>query len=389
MLTVLVTLVVTGVIGATLVLTGVYDRALELIRGDAEQTDDPATVPVEERQLSAILVTYDEQTASAEASRVLVLAADRQTGEGTVLLVPTATVVDVPGRGSFELGEAQTLGGGQLVGTSLENLLGARFDGTLEVPIQGWASLLERAGGFTVDVRSRLVQREEDGGQVRFEPGQQFLDGPRLAEYLAFEADNETQLEALLRVQQVVNGLLDVVAAEPESLDRMFADDTVLEGGDQQLLRDLLEELADARLGDQLTVLTLPVSPLAGGEDVYQADTERMERLVDEHFAGSRPDDAVGAGRALQILNGNAEPGIGQVVAEQLRDGGYRVVLTGNADNFDHETTRIIVYEETAEQVAIAQDIQTRLGVGEIVRSEVPQSVVDITIIVGHDFLDE
>ncbi len=88
----------------------------------------------------------------------------------------------------------------------------------------------------------------------------------------------------------------------------------------------------------------------------------------------------------MEILNGNGAEAVGQDVAERLRGGGYRVVLTGNADSFDYETTLIVVYDDTPEQLAMAEDVRERLGVGEIQRSATPQSVVDATIVVGADF---
>jgi polyisoprenyl-teichoic acid--peptidoglycan teichoic acid transferase len=96
--------------------------------------------------------------------------------------------------------------------------------------------------------------------------------------------------------------------------------------------------------------------------------------------------DASGTRMAVQILNGNARPGIGQDVADALADGRYRIVLTGNADRFTYRETRILIYSDDPTDLAAAQDISERLGVGVIERSGTPQSVVDVTIIVGADF---
>jgi polyisoprenyl-teichoic acid--peptidoglycan teichoic acid transferase len=156
---------------------------------------------------------------------------------------------------------------------------------------------------------------------------------------------------------------------------------------DRELAAALLTELADARARERVTTLTLPVSPLGTGrDDLYRVDAARASQLIDERLAASRPTETAGAGRSLQVLNGNGIPGIGQQVAERLQPGGYRILLTGNADRFTHEVTRIVVYDDSAEQLAVARDIQERLGTGEIERSGTPQSVVDVTIVVGRDF---
>ncbi len=45
----------------------------------------------------------------------------------------------------------------------------------------------------------------------------------------------------------------------------------------------------------------------------------------------------------------------------------------------------LIVYDDAADVFAAAESILQALGVGSIVLSDTPQSVVDITIVVGAD----
>jgi polyisoprenyl-teichoic acid--peptidoglycan teichoic acid transferase len=370
-----------------LIASGAVDRARDIVAPEREP--DHAEL-AGGRQPTLALVTYEAGAEDAGARSIAVLAHDRETGEGTVLLVPPSTIADVPGHGSFGVGEAFAFGGASLTGVTLENQLGIRLDQVLAVSGEQWASLFDRVGGYEVEVAGELVAPVEDGGgQVRFQPGPQHLDGPRLAEYLLFRAEGETELDALPRAQRVLTGLLDRLAEEPALLDAAFPDeDPELDADDPELVRQLLGELAQARAADGVVTLTLPVSPLGSGrEDVYRLDAARLTQLVEDRLAPSRPTGEAGAGRNLQILNGNGIPGVGQVVAERLQPGGYRVLLTGNADSFDYDTTRIVVYDDSREQLAIARDIRDRLGVGEIERSGMPQSVVDVTIVVGADFL--
>ena len=378
------------VIGAIVIaagaVSGVMDHAIDRlvpaapVVADADPTGDP--------QPSLVLVTHDETDPSGQARGLVVLAYDREAHEGTIVLVPTATIADVPGYGSFQLREAFALGDAPLVDVSLANLLGVRFDGAASLSVAGWSALLDRVDGYEVEVRSRLVESTDDGNVVRFEPGEQHLDGSRLAEYLTFRAEAETELETLPRVQDVLLGLFDRIAAEPELLETMFAErTTMIEGADPELVRTLFEQLASARADGRVTTVTLPVATLGSGrEDSYRLDAPRAATLVGERLAASRPDEGAGVGRGVQILNGNGVPAIGQRVAERLSDGGYRIVLTGNADDFDYETTRIVIYGDSPEQLAVAEDVRDRLGVGEIQRSATTQSVVDVTIVVGADF---
>lgn len=347
-------------------------------------------------QPTVVFATYDEADASAGASQVTVVGWDRATGVGTMLLVPTATVADIPGHGLLPLGRAYGFGEGPLLDATLDNLLGVDLDGVVGVSRAGWAALLSRVGGFTVTVPERLVERSDDGsGRTRFEAGEQYLDGPRLAELLTFRSSGESELDAVSRVQTVLTGLLETIADDPVVLDAMFGDGAPMlempDGLGAAELREVFAGLAEAATEDELTVRTLPVTPLGGGEDgSYRMDRERAQSFITSHFAASVPLTAEATvGRSLEIRNGNGRPGAGQRVAQLLIPLGFRVVLTGNADRFDHRETRILIYDDDPEQLAVAEEIQAALGVGRIELSQVPQDIVDVTIVVGQDFADD
>lgn len=385
---------------------------------DEPELDVPDAAPGDP-QPAVTVVTVAEGPDGPEAVSIALLAVDRDSGEGTVLLVPTATITDIPGHGSFRLRQAFDFGGGSLVGVSVDNLLGIRSDAVVTVTEEGWASLLEPLGGAAVTLSEPLVERDADGGGTTLLPaGSQTVDAAGLATLLTFRAAGESELDMLPRVQTALLAVLDRLREDPARIDTVFADGApelevsstiapsdaapeatatddgeIVEGADapeavgSDLVRTVLAELAAARADDAVTTLTLPVSPLGTGtEDAYRPDADRIQALVDDRLAASEPEPGVAGGRTLQVLNGNGVPGIGALVAEVLQPAGYRVLLTGNADRFDHQVTRIVVYDEEPETLAAARDVRDRLGVGQIERSGTPQSVVDMTIVVGTDF---
>ncbi len=361
-----------------------FDRG----RSGMTSADDDAAASGGQR--AVLFVTFDERDPTRGAALAFVLARDPRTDESTLLFIPTATVADIPGHGLDRIERAYSFGQGALVGSTVENLLGLDLDGVVEVSRQGWASLFGRAGRLTVEVSERLVATEPDGNRrVRFEPGRQPLDGPRLAELLTFQGEAESDLDRLPRVRRVLNTLLEALAAQPGILEAVFADgapmlDTTVPADE---LQSLLQAAATAHVEDQLAVFTLPVSPIgSGGDGSLRVDRERAVQLVADRFADSIPVAQGSGGRRVQILNGNGEPGIGQQVAERLLPAGFRIVLTKNADRFDHDETRILVYEDRPEQLQLADQIRDLLGVGRVEISRTPQSVVDITIVVGRDF---
>jgi polyisoprenyl-teichoic acid--peptidoglycan teichoic acid transferase len=226
---------------------------------------------------------------------------------------------------------------------------------------------------------------------VRFEPGPQHLDGVRVAELLGFRMEGEGELLRLARIRRVFDGLFAALAADPAHLEAVFADGAPML--DTHVPSEELERLfgavAWAQQAGRLDALTLPVVPLEGVADgALRVDQERAAGIVAERFSRAVPSDVAAGQRRLQILNGNGRPGIGQEVAARVLPAGFRVVLTDNADSFDHEQTRILVHDDDTSQVELARELARLIGVGRVEISRTPQSVVDFTVVVGHDFLE-
>ena len=387
-----------GVLLGVLLLAGVvllrpWEGVQRADRDPAEDlpVEEEARVPGEGGQ-SLALVTVGDRSGGSQVTRLSLLAHDAATDEATVLLVPTATVIDVPGHGTFPFTEVHDLGGADLVRLSLGNLLGVQLDTAAAITEQGWEQVTAELGA--VEVTTPRTLTDVDGAVVA-ESGTSILEGAALARFLTAEVPGEGELDALSRVQQVMAALLDAVVADPPLADRLLA----LEGPDgapaiatsePALVAGLLRSMAAARSEEQLTTVTLPVLPVGtGADDGFRVDTARAEALVADRLAGSRPAGVGAQGRDVQILNGNGVPRIGREVAERLADGGYRVVLTGNADRFTYATTRIVLHDRSAAQLAVGRDVQERLGVGELELAATPGSVVDVTIVVGADFPPE
>lgn len=382
--TIVVALLALVAVAVAVVSSGAVDQARDLVAGDALPRS-PGAVP-DDPQPAVTLVTTLDDDGESQAVAVTVLAVDRESGEGTVVLVPTTAVTDVPGFGTFRLGEAHGFGGAELLGVSLDNLLQIRVEHVAAIGLDGWSAAVEAVGGVPATFGGPATLATDDG-ELRIPAGRREVDGPLAATLLTARASGEAELDVMARGGRVITGLLDR-ASDPDAFAAV-ADGLLgaADGIDEAVLRTVLAELAVARAQGQLTVLTLPVSPLGTGDDeAYRPDTARIAALVEERLAASRPDASVADGRRLQVLNGNGRPGVGAAVAQALQPAGYRVALTGNADRFSYEVTRIVVHDDDASTLAAARDVRDRLGVGEIERAGTPQSVVDLTIVVGRDF---
>ena len=343
-------------------------------------------------QDTLLLVRHGGQD-SGPALGITLLA--RSADAGAVIFVPQGTIVDIPGFGQDRLGLAYQYGGVALVEATLENLLGVDIDHAAAVSNSGLSALIGRTGGLDIEVDQRLVARTAAGaGRVRFEPGPQFLDGERLVEFWDFRQRRESELDTFPRQQLVWAALLSA-SSDPQVVEALTSDgapqlDT---SAGPEFLASVLTGLADAQNDGALEYTLLPVTPFGAADDsgtiTYKPDPEGVTRLVEGPLADSVPGSATAEGLRIQVLNGVGTPGIGQEVDSRLEGGNFRIVLTDNARSFDFAETRILIYAEDERSLAAAEQVQRRLGVGTIQLSRQPQSVVDLTIVVGADFLAE
>ena len=95
----------------------------------------------------------------------------------------------------------------------------------------------------------------------------------------------------------------------------------------------------------------------------------------------------------LTILNGVGTPGLAAEVSELLKSqvfesgkSKYNILKAENADNFNYDTTEILVYSGQSYAAEAANDIKNILGVGNITPGEDESANSDIIIVLGADY---
>ena len=351
----------------------------------------PSPSPSPQPQQDTLLLVR-QASDDGPAAGITLLAASPGPQGNAIIFLPEGTLVDIPGFGLDRLGLAQQYGGAALVEASVENLVGIDIDHAAAVSNSGLAAFLARTGGLDLSLDEQLIQRSDDGrAEIRFEPGAQFLDGERLVEYWGFRQRAESELDTFPR-QQLVWGSLLQAAADPAVAEALVAGgvpqfDT---SADSEFVRAVIERLAVAQNAGELDYTLLPVEPFGAADDAggatYRPARDGMAQLLASTLAGSVPSGGGAEAVRIQVLNGVGTPGIGQAVDRRLEGAGFKIVLTDNARSFDFADTRILVYREDEGSMAAAREVQRLLGVGTIQISRQPQSVVDLTIVVGADF---
>ncbi|HUH07049.1 MAG TPA: LCP family protein [Egibacteraceae bacterium] len=356
---------------------------------DAFAPEPTPETAVAGEQATLLLVRHPERGGPATGATLLAVGPEESTA--SVVFIPVGTLMDLPGFGLDQLALAHQYGGPGLVASTIENALGIHIDHVAAFSDEGLGAFLDRSGGFEVEVREQLVERADDGSAtVVFQPGLQHLDGDRLAQLWSFRARGEDELASFTRQQQVVRRLLEV-AGDPDVLQSLVGDGAPLLGtaADPAWMRQLFSGMAAAAEAERLTFSMLPVELFGGtgadGSASYRMDDEETQRLIGRLLAASVPEGAAAGLRRVQVLNGVGTPAAGQVVDAKLQGSGFRIILNDNADSFDYDDTLIIIYREDEAALAAAERVQELLGVGTIRVSRQPQSVVDLTIVVGSD----
>jgi hypothetical protein len=276
---------------------------------------------------------------------------------GTIVHVPPGTLVEVASMGLVPLRDAAASGGDELLQHSLENLLGVRFAEAATVTTEELAELAE---GVTVTVEEPVEAPDASGRVVEIVPdGPVVVDAETIAPLLGAVGEG-TALDRIVRHQAFWTAYLAADVDGP------------------------VDAVGD--LGPDAVQWVLPVEAVAGldgDEELYRVIGDDVVDLVARLFP-----DAPGGGDdrfRVRILNGAGAPGVAQDVQPLLLDAGGVMTLSGNADRFDYDTTQVVYYDD--EDRAHAEAIRDAIGVGEVVKSLTELDVVDVTVVVGADFL--
>ena len=97
------------------------------------------------------------------------------------------------------------------------------------------------------------------------------------------------------------------------------------------------------------------------------------------------PDERPTSLTVIEVLNGSGVAGLGQKFTNYLRQNGYDVIATGNADRSDYESTHLIARTEGTGKI---QNVNTTLMLeADKVYQNLDSTLqVDLTLIIGRDY---
>lgn len=303
------------------------------------------------------LVAIDGDDGSS--ATVMLLAAGTDGATSTVVQIPGALEMEVPGLDRQPVSGLSRLGGAATLRLGIENLLGVRVDETTVIPPADAKAALTSTGALTIDLRNPVDLSAVPGGR-KFPDGRQRVSAS----------------EAWLLLTTVPPG------GERDHLDaaRSVLTAWSLSGGNRSALPPEVAAIARSHAAFQ----TLPVQPSGVGDiERFTLDRAAAPIALKRWFPGAL--QRLGPGRPkLEIRNGSGAVGVTQAAATVVVPLGTQVVLTGNVLGFGVTASEVDYYR--IGDRAAAHAVAKALGIDNVKRVENNVNVVDITVILGSDF---
>ena len=292
--------------------------------------DDRHPPPTNTERVSGLtLVVVETDTASFGA------VVGSTGGTHGALVLPTEIQVTIPGQGDATLGEALELPPRQAA-TTVANVLGVWVDHYVVIDEERLAAIVDGAGGITV------------GGDTR-----------RGSEVLSMLED--VGAGAASAFSLVLGGLLADVEWDPAVLPDSDSASSVV-------------EVLEAARGANVSA----IPSVQAAEGIFVSEPDAIRQSIVDAFAG--PDREV---VRVIVLNGSGVPGVGELVAERIVPGGFRIVVSENAANFDHQETLVVV--GSADDVGLGERVRDLLGTGSV-NVSLSSGIAPVTVVVGKDF---
>jgi hypothetical protein len=205
-----------------------------------------------------------------------------------------------------------------------------------------------------------------------FETGDIALSADQVGPWLRAARPDESELGRLYRQQLLWESWIAAVAAS----DDPAAVPGELDSGLGRFVRGLA--------AGRTTVASLPVREIddGAGATTYRVDRDALSRSITE-LIPFPTGTAVAPRTRVRLLDGTGDPDhVGRVASEVVASTST-IVVVGNADSFDYETTEIRYHQENQRQAA--ERLREALGAGKVVEDVRPIDAFDVTIVLGTD----
>lgn len=335
-------------------------------------------------RVNILIVGCDEIENHGRADTIVFLSISPKTKDVLILSIPRDTRVEIPGRGMDKINHAYAFGGEKLISKTVSSFLDVPIHFYAVADFNGFVNIIDELGGVEIDVEKEMHYVDKAGGvEINLYPGKQILDGEKSLQYIRFRQDKLGDLGRIKRQQKLALAVIkkmmkfDSITKIPQISEGMKGYiETNIKTQDAIALANLFRGVNQEKFRVE-TVQSKPV--YIEGISYLEPNVEEVRQRVKSLIYGKN------SGVKVEVLNGNATSGIAHKIAKDLELQGFKVINIGNADNFDYEKTKIIVYSK---EVNLDNEFKKLFNDFEIVKEYRTQTDLDLVIILGKDMIN-
>ena len=282
--------------------------------------------------------------------------------------------------------------------TEVQKLLGITIPYTTMVKLEDFIRLCDMFGGMRVFIPSPIDTVSEEGERWLLPSGAVTLDGDKIAVYLQYREEDETEDSIQDRYQNVMGAFLTGLHDQSFKIFnsdknyRRFAVNlnTNLADYEEETLYSEIAQLDTESIIKQTITGSLRnvdgqqlLMPLNNGEFIKEAVKQTTYMLMSS--------DGTISNRiyVLEIQNGTKTQGLARRTATLYQNASYDVLSAVNADSNDYAETVIVDHignEAVARQVGELIRCTNIKQADEMEDGSSGDSMVDFTVILGRDF---
>ena len=341
------------------------DAILESTDGELET---PVTDPNAPGYETLVLATPSHLLLSTDdaggLAMVAVMALSANDRGGTVLLVPPETL-SIDGR----LADVFGAGGADAVRFAVARTIGAEVDAMTVVDGASWATFTAPVAPLTVQLNESLVT---DDGTVVFPAGATAVASEQFGEVMGWVNPGESRFNRLARQRALWESWIAAIeGAGVDAVSPGEADD-----GIGRMVRGLASgvfRIVDAPVAERTDV------------GVFDLDQAALDAVVAEMLPFPLSPEPGGRAR-VRLLDGVGGQNLANTIAPGLVAADAQIVVVGNAATFDVATTSVVYHDQ--QFADHAQGFSAALGSAPPSFEPLTDAVLDVTIIVGRDIIE-
>ncbi len=297
---------------------------------------------------------YIEGATARRSDTMMLVSIDPEANEASLISIPRDLYMKYP-EGKFRrVNAAYAIDGANLAVDMVSDFLGVPINFYLVIDYQGFKEIVDLVGGVEITVDERLQYTDEAAGlNIDIEPGTQVLTGEEALGYMRYRG-NQSDLQRISRQQKFLRALLQSGIQLKGWSQIKGLIDTGRKYTKTNLslmdMYDLAKTVKDLGMED-FNMKTLPGEPArVDNKSVLLPEVVETRRVVASEINGlglfSNSDVSP------YILNGEGSNYLARMTADELRNEGFAVTGTDNADRFDYEPSFIVTLKDDATKAA-------------------------------------